>query len=246
MGLAGLAGLLTGAVLAGVVAWNWNAAPRPNVTRFEIALPESDRFSYTGRHAVALSPDGTQLVYSANQQLYLRSMDEMEATPIRGTEGDGRSPFFSPDGEWVGFWSDGKLQKVPITGGAPVTLCDAENPYGASWGADGNILFGQGTGGIFRVPASGGEPEVLIEVSATDGELALSPELLPGGEAVLFTLAPGVNWDEAEIVAHSLETGEREVLVEGGADARYVATGHLVYALGESLFAVPFHPSRSR
>ena len=100
-------------------------------------------------------------------------------------------------------------------------------------------------GSIFRVPASGGEPEVLIEVNATDQERAQSPELLPGSDAVLFALGRGgVNWDEAQIVAQSLETGERKVLVEGGADARYVATGHLVYALGESLFAVPFHPSR--
>ena len=127
-----------------------------------------------------------------------------------------------------------------------MTLCETESsPYGASWGADGNILIGQGAGGIFRVPASGGEPEVLIEVSATERELAQSPVLLPGGDSVLFTLLRGGrNWDEAQIVAQSLETGERDVLVEGGADARYVTTGHLVYALGESLFAVPFHLSQ--
>ncbi len=239
----GAAGLLIGAMLAGVLAWSWKTAPRPNVTRFELALTESVRLSGTGSHAVALSPDGTRLVYSANAQLYLRSMDDMEATPIRGTDG-GLSPFFSPDGKWIGFHSGGKLQKVPVTGGAPVTLCVAENPFGASWGADGNILIGQGAGGIFRVPASGGAMQVLIEVNATDGELAQSPYLLPGGDAVLFTLGRGGDWDEAQIVLHSLETGEREVLVGGGADARYVAPGHLVYALGESLFAVPFDPSR--
>ena len=160
----GAAGLLMGVVLAGIFAWNWNAAPRQAVTRFEIALPESVRLTGMGRHAVTLTPDGTRLVYSANQQLYLRSMDDMETTPIRGTEGGGRSPFFSPDGDWVGFYSERKLKKVPITGGAPVTLCEADNPYGASWGSDDTILFGQGAGGIFRVPASGGEPEVLIEV----------------------------------------------------------------------------------
>ena len=241
----GVVGLLMGAMLAGVFAWNWNAAPRQTVTRFEIALPESVRLTVGRGHAVTLSPDGTQLVYSANQQLYLRSMDDMETTPIRGTEGGARGPFFSPDGEWIGFWSGGKLQKVPITGGAPVTLCEAENPHGASWGADGNILFGRGAGGIFRVPASGGERELLIEVNATDGERAQGPALLPGDDAVLFTLGRrNVNWDEAQIVAQSLETGERKVLVEGGADARYVATGHLVYALEESLFAVSFDLSR--
>ena len=99
----GVVGLLMGAMLAGVFAWNWNAAPRQTVTRFEIALPESVRLTVGRGHAVTLSPDGTQLVYSANQQLYLRSMDYMGTTPIRGTEGGGeRFPFFSPDGEWIG------------------------------------------------------------------------------------------------------------------------------------------------
>ena len=241
----GVVGLLMGAMLAGLLAWNWSATPEPTITRFEVAFPESVRLTNTGRHAVALSPDGTQLVYSANQQLYLRSMDDMETTPIRGTEG-ARSPFFSPDGEWIGFHSNGKLRKVPVAGGAPVTLCDALSPYGASWGSDDTILFGQGrAGGIFRVPASGGERELLIEVNAIDREYAQSPEFLPGANAVLFTLLGGSgNWDEAQIVAQSLATGEREILVEGGADARYIATGHLVYALGESLFAVPFDLSR--
>ena len=83
---------------------------------------------------MALSSDGTRLVYSANQQIYLRALDQTEAVPVRGTEGGARNPFFSPDGEWVGFWVDGELRKVLIEGGAPVRLCEALRPLGASLG----------------------------------------------------------------------------------------------------------------
>ena len=188
-----------------------------------------------GRHVVALSSDGTRLVYSANQQLYLRAMDQMEATPVRGTEGGARSPFFSPNGEWVGFWVGGQLKKVAISGGATVSLCEAQGPWGARWGADDNVVFGQRGVGIMQVSADGGTPEVLIPLEGTaDG---LYPQVLPGEKAVLFTFG---NVGDEQIVVHSLETGERKVLIEGGRDARYVPTGHLVYVLEGTLLAVPF------
>ena len=188
---------------------------------------------------MALSSDGTRLVYSANDQLYLRAMDQMETTPVRGTEGDARSPFFSPDGEWVGFYAGGgQLKKVAVSGGAPVTLCDAQVSLGARWGADDTIIFGQRGTGILQVSADGGTPEVLIPLTGTEG---FGPQVLPGDKAVLFTLGQnGMSWDDAQIVVHSLETGERNVLIEGGRDARYVPTGHLVYVLDGTLLAVPF------
>ena len=189
---------------------------------------------------MALSPDGTRLVYSANQQLYLRAMDQTEAIPVRGTEGRARSPFFSPDGEWVGFYSGGQLKKVAIRGGAAVTLCEALNPHGARWGADGTIVFGQRGAGILQVSADGGTPEVLIPLGEGTEEIGHGPQVLRGEKAVLFTLGDGTNWDDAQIVVHSLETDQRKVLIEGGRDARYVPTGHLVYVLDETLLAVPF------
>ncbi len=189
---------------------------------------------------VALSSDGTRLVYRANGQLYLRAMDQIEATPVRGTEGGGQSPFFSPDGEWVGFISaDRQLKKVAIRGGAPVNLCAAQNLLGARWGADDTIVFGQREAGIMQVSADGGTPEVLIPLTGTE-EVGHGPQVLPGEKAVLFTLGDGTNWDDAQIVVHSLETGERKVLIEGGRDARYVPTGHLVYVLDGTLLAMPF------
>ena len=210
--------------------------------RYSIPLPEDVSFSATGRPIVAISPDGKRLAHTGNSQLYLREMDQMEAVPVRGTEGGGgtfgRSPFFSPDGEWLGFWAEGKLKKVAISGGAPVTLCDAGNPSGASWTEENTIVYGEGSDGIWQVSANGGEPELLVEVE--ESELAHGPQLLPGGKAILFTLAGSSNWDEARIVAQSLDTGERRVLIEGGSDARYLPTGHIVYALGPTLFAVPF------
>jgi len=162
----------------------------------------------------------------------------MEATPVRGTEG-ARSPFFSPDGEWLGFWAEGQLKKVAIRGGAAVTLCDAQNPWGARWGADDTIVFGQSGTGILRVSANGGTPEVLIPLDTTE-EVGHGAQVLPGDKTVLLTLGDGSNWDDAQIVVHSLETGERKVLIEGGRDARYLPTGHLVYVLEGTLWAVPF------
>ena len=173
-------------------------------------------------------------------------MDQTESTPIRGTEG-ARGPFFSPDGEWVGFWAEGQLKKVAVGGGIPVSLCEVENPRGARWGADDTIVFGQsGAGGIMQVSADGGTPEVLIPLTETD-EVGHGPQVLPGEKAVLFTLGPrrgGFSWDDAEIVVQSLETGTRKVLVARGRDARYVPSGHLVYVQDTTLLAVPFDVDR--
>src|SRR5262249_53776838 len=154
-------------------------------------------FTNPGVHLVALSRDGSRLVYVANQRLYLRPMNQLEARPIPGTEGDGlaaaRGPFFSLDGQWVGFWAGGQIKKVSLTGGAPVALCPAENPWGVTWSDDNTILYGQseeGAGkdraGIWRVSADGGKPERVVKVEAD--QIAEGPQLLPGGHNILYTL----------------------------------------------------------
>ena len=116
--------------------------------------------------------------------------------------------------QWLGFYADGQLKRVSISGGAPVTLGAAENPYGARWGADDTILFGQ-SDGIWRVPGTGGTPELIISVE--DGEAVLGPQMLPGGDVVLFTLRPSgtTSWDASQIVVQSLASSERTVLIEG-------------------------------
>ena len=237
----GLLTAIAGAVLAGITVWSVMRAepPAPTITRFPLTLPPDETFSGIGRHLLALSPDGTRLVYEANNQLHLREMDQMEATPIRGTDG-AREPFFSPDGQVLGFWADGQLRKISVTGG------EAGNPYGASWGADDTIVFGQGLDGILRVSANGGTPELLIPMDSEKTEGFHGPQMLPDGKTVLFTLLPTAisSWDESQIVTQSLETGERRILIEGGTDARYVPTGHVVYALAGTLLAVPFDLER--
>ena len=218
----------------GFVTWQTKPTPPRPLRRFEIAPPEDSNLSNTSRHALALSPLGTHLVYNANGQLFLRQLDQTDAVPIRGTE-NASEPFFSPDGGWIGFLADGYLKKIPTSGGTPITLCEAESSFGASWAADGTIVFSQGEAGIFEVPANGGEPRPLV--AGLEG-LAVGPRKLDGGKVLLFTLGEGSVWDEASIVVERLDTGERKTLIRGGADARYLPTGHLVYVEGTTLFAV--------
>ncbi len=222
--------------------------PPPSVARFALTLPEGQQFTNAGRQVIAISPDGTRFAYVANQQLFLRAMSELQARPIPGAEGSGGvlNPTFSPDGRSLAFWSasDETIKTIAATGGAPVTICRADRPHGVRWVADG-ILVGQGGNGILRVSSSGGKPEQIVSVKT--GELAYGPELLPDGETLLFTLATRSaedKWDNAQVVAQSLKTGVRRVIVDGGSDARYLPTGHLVYAHGGLLFAAPFDTRR--
>jgi hypothetical protein len=156
-------------------------------------------------------------------------------------------PVFSQDGLSIAFYavSDRTLKKIGVNGGAAITLCAAATaPYGMSWGADG-IVFGQGAGGILRVSPNGGQPEVLVKVK--DGEVAHGPQVLANGEVVLFTLATGISedrWDTGRIVAQSIPSGERRVVLSGGGDARYLPTGHLIYAVGGIVFAMRFDLAR--
>ena len=153
--------------LGGLVVWSLMRPGPPSpapVARFSIPLGAGQTFTSAGRNLVALSPDGTMLVYRADRQLYLRRLDQWQATSIAGTEGGASNPFISPDGEWIGFWADGQLKRVATSGGAAVTLCDAAPPYGATWGDDNMILFGGGDGDVWRVPGSGGTPELVIDV----------------------------------------------------------------------------------
>jgi serine/threonine-protein kinase len=173
-------------------------------------------------------------------RLYVRPIDQLGASPIPGTE-DAITAFLSPDGQWAGFYGRGKLEKVSLGGGLPVTLCDVENGWGASWGEGDTILFAPtSTSGLSRVSASGGAPTVVTTPDPGQGEVSHRwPEFLPGGKAALFTIWTGSPSD-ARVAVLSLETGEHRVLMEGTSFARYSATGHIVHAHDGQLAATPF------
>jgi serine/threonine-protein kinase len=238
--------LIVGGVIVGAGVWKFRPAVSLPVTRFAVTLPEGQNYTNTGRNAVAISPDGTQIVYNANQRLYHRNLSELDARPIPGTEtwNGVLNPVFSPDGRSLVFWAakDTTLKKIAVTGGASVTLCSLPTPiFGMNWGEDG-IVFGQGNGGIMKVSENGSKPELLV--SLEKGEVAHGPQILPGGEAILYTAATGGStdpWDKAKIYVQPLKGGgARKLVVDGGADGRYVSTGHIVYAYQGTLFAIPF------
>ena len=212
------------------------------VVRFPVVVAEDHGSGTNVRNAIAVSPDGTQIVYVANSRLYKRSLADFEAREIPGTETRGiiSSPVFSLNGRSIAFWADGAIKRIAVSGGSAVTICQAGNPWGMSWDEPG-IVFGRGPQGILQVAASGGKPDVVAAPKA--GEIASQPQLLPGGNAVIFTLTTG-QWDKAQIVVQNLKSGTRTVPIEGGSAARYVPTGHIVYAVGGTLLAVSFDLNR--
>jgi eukaryotic-like serine/threonine-protein kinase len=246
------ASLLACAII-GITVWILKPVPPRPVTRFTLSLPPDQQLAGLDALAIALSPDGTRLAYVATQngaqQIYLRAMDSSEIRLIPGTEG-ARAPFFSPDGQWVGFFADNKLRKVSLSGGVPVTLCDAPGnslSVSASWGVDDNIVFHSGTTtGLQQVSATGGTPKLLTAPDSKKGETAHRfPEFLPGGKTVLFAAgqSAAANFNNARVVVRSQQTGETRDLI-GGTYARYAPTGHLVYAQAGTLMAMPFDPQR--
>ena len=181
------------------------------------------------------------------EQIYIRPIGQSgPARPIGGALGS--APFFSPDGKWLGFWHapTGTLRKVAISGGAPVKVCDAVSGIaGAAWGPDDNIVFAWFD--LFRVPASGGSPTLLLKVDEQRGERFFRhPSFLPSGKAVLFTIgmADTYTYDDAEIGVVSLETGKKKILIQGGMSPRYSPSGHLIYARAGQLLAVAFDPDK--
>ncbi len=241
LGLQWIAGaVVLTAVIVGLVIWYLKPAPLPEprqVIRFDYVLPEDQQLP-TGASftlpVLSVSPDGTRFIYCTPDGLYLRSVDESDARLIPGTNRDPEMPFFSPDGKSIGFFSaaEGRLMKIALGGGAPVPLCEVDNFTGASWGADGTIVFGDRGKGIMRIPASGGAPEIIVKQSETGG----LPQILPDGKSVLYT-SPLVG--QSQIMLGSLESGESKELF-AGAGARYLPTGHLVYKVENNLYAVPF------
>ena len=235
------------AAFVGLAVWNLKPSLPRAVSRFTIALPPGQQLAALDvGPALALSPDGAHLAYvarqSGTQRLYLRVMDSLEAKPIPGTEG-ASWPFFSPDGQWLGFFGgDGRLQKVSISGGPTLALCYVTGSVlrGVTWGSDDTIVFGTNVGtGLFVVPAAGGTPQPLTALDSKKNETSHRyPQFLPSAKAILF------NPSGTLLALYVLKTGERRDLIQGGGSPHYAPTRHLIYAQAGTLMAVPFDPQR--
>ena len=221
----------------------------PDLIQFVVSPPQSAPLSLVGLNQdLAISPDGTRIIYKGltpdgTAQHHLRRLDQLDTTPLRGGEG-GVGPFFSPDGEWVGFVNRDAgtiLQKVSILGGPSVTLAESSIPiFGATWAMDDQVIFGTFDKGLFRVPDGGGEPEALTTLDADDTG-HFWPASIPGREAVVFVVASGDPLTTGQLAVLELDTGEVTRLGLAGVSPRYSSTGHLVYAAADgSVRAVPF------
>jgi Tol biopolymer transport system component/predicted Ser/Thr protein kinase len=233
------------AVIASLVTWNLKSSPSQPVTRLVVNLPPGQQLAgLDSGPSLAISPDGTHLAYVARQggmqQVYLRAMDSLEVRAIPGTEG-AVNPFFSPDGQWLGFFANRKVMKVSLNGGAALALANAPFDGGAAWGNQGTIAFSpSNASALQQMSDAGGAPQPLTRLGKNDGSHRW-PEFLPGGKAVLFgNGAAGALFSNSWIAVQPVGAGERQNLIQGGENSHYTPSGHLVYVQGAILMAVPF------
>ena len=235
------------AAFAVVAAWALLQGPAPapeRVTRFELSLPEGQEIPGLTEDVIALSPDGRTLAYTATENggetaVYLWPFGSFEPRKL-GVSGRTHSPFFSPDGEWIGFQSESGLSKIPTQGGPAVEIADS-HAWTTFWGRDNHILFANGSPSeIWQVSASGGEPELLSTgYESAEGSYHFSPTLLPGGEQMLFV---AMSDGGGEINLLDLASGRRRIVKKGveGWGVYYSPSGHIVYGDDRSVLAAPF------
>ena len=228
--------VVVGAAIVALAVYAWvhgGVRPGPSARRSVLALPLTQPVVDAPGLTFALSPDGNSFVYvgrsQSSQELYVRGMEAMEGTVIPGTQG-ATTPFFSPDGQWVGFMAGGKIRKVPIRGGRVETMSDSGAGRGASWGENGIVFAPSSGSGLMHVPATGGTPVVLTTPDTAHGEIDHRwPQWLPGGDAVLFT-----SWSGGTQSARAAVVELRSHVIHylgTGIGARYSSTGHIVFAV---------------
>jgi serine/threonine protein kinase len=227
-------------LVSGFVVWKLKPVEPGLITRFDFIIPDTQELEYPQFSMLTVSPDGRQFVYNSGKGLYLHSVNTKE-TRLLVDAGEGpMAPFFSYDGQWVGYMSttERSLKKISINGGTPDFLCNTDSCLGASWGEDNRIIYSIAQHRIMRISANGGQPETLIDAKDV---VFFHPRLLPDGKSLIYTVIDPSG--EYQIAVQSLESEKRKVLFPGDC-AWYLSTGHLVYALGNNLFAVPFNPVR--
>jgi serine/threonine-protein kinase len=241
------------AIIAGLAVWLFSRpAPSPRrVIRLDASAPRSAPLFIDGITSdLAMSPDGTRIAFLAGggqAQLWVRQIDRPDAVQLPGIL-NARGPFFSPDGEWIGYFQFGDLKKVSFHGGPPLTVCNkcGDGNRGATWGANGIIVFAYagGSQGLQQVPAAGGEVTSFSKPDASKREQAhLWPAFVPGTNAIVYTVNVG-GAESTRILWRDLKTGRQETLLSGGSHPRYVAGGHLMYAVSGTLWAIPCDPAR--
>jgi eukaryotic-like serine/threonine-protein kinase len=229
-------------------------APKPQQpiqVSADLGAAASISTDFSGPNAI-LSPDGTKLAFAAEgsdkqRRLYIRSLDQLQATVLAGAEG-ASNPFFSPDSQWIGFFAEGRLKKISIHGGAPTTISDSRAAQSGSWGDDGNIVLANRTeSGLYKVSSSGGTPAPLTTLDKQKGETSQRwPQVLSGSKVVLFTSesANTNTYDDADIAAYSVASGQTKTILHGGFHAIYLPSGYLTYMHNGALFAIPFDLKR--
>jgi len=240
------AAVVAAAVTAAAIHFMKPPAPAPQPIRLEAVVTGDQPLLQVQGSAAALSSDGRYLAYVIGTasdvsatRLYLRHLGRFEDSALAGTDG-GYNPFFSPDGQWIGFVTPQALKKVSISGGTPLVLCPVALSRGATWGESGAIVFAPNpASGLMQLPAAGGTPVELTKLG--EGETSHRwPQFLPGGEKVLFTSYGSGDRNAGHVEAVDVKTGKRTVIHQGGTYARYAASGHLLYLNNKTLFAAPF------
>jgi hypothetical protein len=245
-----IASLILGSALTGALVWYATRPGPAPLSRLAITTSGAASFASTDTdRVIAISPDGRRVAYvGGSGTIFVRALDQLEPTALTGL-GLPRGLFFSPDGQWIGFFDSAVLKKVAVSGGAPVTLCRISGvPRGASWGQGDTIVFATNdrASGLLRVPAGGGDPTVLSTPNQQNGEGDhLWPEFLPGGSALLFTIVHATSsLENARIAVFDMRNTTQKAILDRGTDAHYVSSGHLLYGQAGTARAVAFDLDR--
>ncbi|HEY6931667.1 MAG TPA: protein kinase [Thermoanaerobaculia bacterium] len=242
---------LAAAVVLASVGW-WMAlrtrrSARDFVVRLNVALPRGQAVVLQDLPNFALSPDGTEIAYVARKEsgkttLFVRSIGSFDAKEFPDTE-SATAPFFSPDGQWLGYFVGERVHKMALSGGPPQPVCDTpvSGLGSAAWADDGSILVPSTTGGLMRAAPSGGKCEEIVKPDSTRGEL-MQPESLPGGKAILFAKLGAFQASQASVAVLDLKTGKSEVIISQGTTPHYVEPGFIVFGRSGAILAAPFDP----